>query len=120
MGARPEDYAKVAPPYSYIHVDDYKSPRALAQYLKHLANHTEHYNKYFKWKKMGKFIDTKFWCRLCSMMHEVQNHVTWVSDIDAWWRGSSVCVQGRPWASWNKQLKNKKTSKKQKIYRAKE
>ena len=108
MGARPEDYAAVAPPHSYIHVDDYKSPRALAVFLKHLVEHPEHYNKYFKWKKMGKFIDTKFWCRLCAMLHEARNHVTWVKDVDAWWKGPDVCVQGRPWASWKQQNKKKK------------
>ena len=30
MGARPEDYSKVAPFNSYIHVDDFDSPKELA------------------------------------------------------------------------------------------
>ena len=30
MGARPEDYARLAPPHSYIHVDDFESPKELA------------------------------------------------------------------------------------------
>lgn len=31
MGARKEDYEKVAPPNSFIHVDDFESPKELAQ-----------------------------------------------------------------------------------------
>ena len=50
MGARPEDYKAAAPLNSYIHVDDFDSPKDLAEYLKQLDQDDEKYNAYFKWK----------------------------------------------------------------------
>ena len=50
MGARPEDYEKASPFHSYIHVDDFDSPKELAEYLKMLDQDDEKYNEYFKWK----------------------------------------------------------------------
>ena len=63
MGAHPDDYRAVAPPHSYIHVDDFESPRHLADYLKLLDQNDTLYNEYFAWKGSGSFINTKFWCR---------------------------------------------------------
>ena len=50
MGARPEDYEKSAPYKSYIHVDDFDTPKELADYLRELDQDDEKYNEYFKWK----------------------------------------------------------------------
>ena len=49
MGAHPDDYARAAPFKSYIHVDDFTSPRALADYLHLLDQNPDLYNQYFKW-----------------------------------------------------------------------
>ena len=48
MGARPEDYEKAAPYKSYIHVDQFKGPRQLAEYLIELDEDDEKYNEYFQ------------------------------------------------------------------------
>ncbi len=50
MGARPEDYAISAPYKSYIHVDDFDSPKELADYLHKLDQDDDLYNEYFMWK----------------------------------------------------------------------
>ena len=63
MGAHPSDYEAVAPPKSYIHVDDFASPKALAQFLIKLDRDDDLYNSYFRWKGTGEFVNTKFWCR---------------------------------------------------------
>lgn len=106
MGARPEDYLKAAPPGSYIHVDMFASPSALADYLHMLDKNDDLYNQYFRWKDTGSFIDTKWWCRLCAMVHqaEVADHHTMVTDLESWWRGPGVCVgpSQEAWASWRK------------------
>lgn len=104
MGARPEDYAAVAPPHSYIHVDDFESPQALADYLRMLDHNDTAYNEYFLWKRTGEFINTKFWCRLCAMLHarDAEQKVTWYPDLHNWWVGPGVCVKpsAKGWASW--------------------
>ena len=106
MGARPEDYAAVAPPHSYIHVDDFESPRHLAEYLKLLDSDDALYNEYHAWRGRGQFILTKFWCRLCAMVNHMQTVASWYQDVDTWWWGNDdnrVCVpytKGRAWMSW--------------------
>ena len=50
MGAAPEDYKRIAPPHSYIHVDDFADAKELADYLHKLDNDDNLYNQYFAWK----------------------------------------------------------------------
>jgi hypothetical protein len=54
MGARKVDYVRVAPPNSFVHVDDFKSPRHLARFLLLLDAHAPLYAKYFRWKGAGQ------------------------------------------------------------------
>ena len=51
MGARPADYEKAAPYKSYIHVDQFKGPRELAEYLVELDRDDQKYNEYFQVRK---------------------------------------------------------------------
>ena len=48
MGARPADYEKAAPYKSFIHVDQFKGPRELAEYLIELDRDDQKYNMYFQ------------------------------------------------------------------------
>ena len=102
MGARKQDYLRVAPHKSFIHVDDYDGPGALAKYLKMLDEDDVRYNEYFQWKGTGEMINTKFFCRLCSLLHdstvrsESSRHY---QDINKWWRGRGTCISR---GSWNK------------------
>jgi len=71
MGAPRADYEAVAPPNSFIHVDDFSKTEDLAKFLLELDANDTLYNQYFEWKKTGgEFINTKFWCRLCTMLNE--------------------------------------------------
>lgn len=98
MGAHPEDYRKVAPPHSFIHVDDFETPAALAAYLHKLDQNDDLYNEYFRWKGTGEFMNTLFWCRVCAMVHAADNHrPSWYEDIDTWWRGDGVCIGKESW-----------------------
>ena len=87
MGPRREDYERLAPPESFIHVDDFKSAKELAAYLKKLANDEQLYYSYFKWKTMGRFIETKFICRLCAMLHKSHENqrIRMIPNIQSWW-----------------------------------
>ena len=94
MGPSPEDYAAVAPPHSFLHVDQFKSPAKLAKYLKMLDRDDDMYNEFFKWQTKGEWVNTKFFCRLCSLLHFYKEHGMskgpeggWVN----WWQGEGVC-----------------------------
>lgn len=95
MGAHPEDYEEVAPPHSYIHVENFKSAKDLAEYMKMLDKNDELYNEYFNWKGTGSFLNTKFWCRLCSLVSDDQKPKLIVEDLEKWWRSSDTCRDGR-------------------------
>ncbi|XP_071816649.1 glycoprotein 3-alpha-L-fucosyltransferase A-like [Apostichopus japonicus] len=60
IGAKKEDYKRLGPPNSFIHVDDFKSMQELASYLQKVANNSVLYNSFFKWKKFGTVSQTGF------------------------------------------------------------
>lgn len=104
MGAAPEDYKRAAPPHSYIHVDDFDSPKELAEYLIKLDQNDDLYNEYFQWKGTGRNINTFFWCRICSMLHAPRESHSY-RDLERWWRGPEVCIGNEKWR--NKPRKSK-------------
>ncbi|KAJ8035757.1 Glycoprotein 3-alpha-L-fucosyltransferase A [Holothuria leucospilota] len=53
LGASKEDYKRVAPPNSFIHIDDFASVEDLANYIKTVASNLSLYQSYFEWKKHG-------------------------------------------------------------------
>ena len=91
MGARREDYAAAAPPHSYLHIDDFESPRHLADFLHQLDKDDVLYNSYFAWKGTMAGVGQMYWCRLCMLLHlrEDVGYVHWHSDYSGWW--NDVC-----------------------------
>jgi len=93
MGAHPDDYARSSPPNSYIHVDDFESPKELAKFLKQVYNDKSRYQSYLKWKQEGRFINTFFWCRLCALLHSHRaEHESYsYPDMHGWWNPINTC-----------------------------
>ncbi len=57
LGAYKEDYISTLPPHSYISVDDFRSIRELAAYIKYIdQNDTAYaaYAAYFAWRQFGE------------------------------------------------------------------
>ncbi|KAH8026071.1 hypothetical protein HPB51_015420 [Rhipicephalus microplus] len=94
MGARPLDYVRASPTRSFIHVEDFPSVKALAEYLHLLDRNETLYNEYLRWKGSGEFINTYFWCRLCAMLHAPPLPKVY-PDISAWWAGPGTCRSDR-------------------------
>ena len=70
MGARREDYERSAPHNSFLHVDDFPGgPAELATFLHRLDRDDALYQQFFLWKGTGEMINTKFFCRLCALLH---------------------------------------------------
>ncbi|XP_046545592.1 LOW QUALITY PROTEIN: alpha-(1,3)-fucosyltransferase C-like [Haliotis rubra] len=53
------DYARVAPPHSYINVLEYQSTEELAGYIKYLDQNDEAYNEYLEWTREYFVRNTK-------------------------------------------------------------
>lgn len=102
MGGSPEDYHKMAPERSFIHVDDFANVSSLAAYLNLLDKDDVLYNTYFKWKGTGEIIDAHYWCRVCSMLHIPNKDKSKyrLSDVSfrKWWQGEDVCNR----SNWKK------------------
>ena len=95
MGAHPSTYKRVAPPHSYIHVDDYESPAALARYLHRLDANDDLYSEYFRWKGSGDLKEIYMWCRLCALLHAHHHKPsTNYRDISEWWAPHGICNHG--------------------------
>lgn len=94
MGARPEDYEKSSPLKSYIHVDEFATPRELAAYLHRLDADDDLYNEYFRWKGTGEFVNTYFFCRLCALLNDPEMPRKNYKDVNDWWRGPGTCIGG--------------------------
>lgn len=92
MGPDRQDYQRLSPPDSFIHVDEFGSVEELATFLHRLDGADPLYKRYFGWKTAGKFIETKFLCRLCAMLHwsRLIGKQKYYPNVRDWWtKGSS-------------------------------
>ena len=51
--------------------------------------------QHFNWYVAGLWtnINTRFWCRLCALSHDVERRGrSWFADVDSWWNGPGVCL----------------------------
>lgn len=96
MGASKEEYTRMLPDHSFIHVDDFKSPKLLADYLIKLDKNDTLYNEYFKWKGFADRIGSNPWCRMCSLLNQENVPSMWYTSIDDHWR-KNKCVGDRSW-----------------------
>lgn len=97
-GATRAHYEKVAPPNSFIHTDDFSSPKVLAAYLHRLDTDDKLYTSYFRWQNSWKIVDVweRTLCRVCAMLHGAdseQANVTWYTDIDSWVHTPGECLR---------------------------
>ncbi|CAH8583343.1 unnamed protein product [Schistosoma rodhaini] len=87
MGASIEEYKSVAPPNSFIHVDQFSSPRQLAKYLHYLdKNHTA-FNEYFIWQNKWKVLlfPERPECDFCLLANALPNlKPSWYIDVNSW------------------------------------
>jgi len=91
MGAHSLTYKRYAPPNSYIHVDDFESPKQLAEYLHLIDSNDELYNKYFEWKSYGEIGQICMWCRICALLHAPKPTIIYYN-LTQWWGGDDTCV----------------------------
>lgn len=81
------DYKAVAPPNSFIHVDEFASVKDLGNYLQRLAGDKKRYSEYFTWKHQWKVKLYTDWrerlCKICSQYHSLPQQKVYL-DLEAW------------------------------------
>lgn len=103
------DYLKILPSNSFIHVDDFSSSEALANHLLAVHRNDTKYNDYFKWKtkyKVQRHEEVYWFCRLCDKLLSQTNETTTSDgliphhktpvhhDMNRFWNVSADCVDG--------------------------
>lgn len=87
LGPQLSDYKAVAPPNSFIHVDEFTSVRELGKYLQSLAEDKKRYTHYFNWKMKWKVKLYTDWrerlCKICPQYNRLPRHQVY-SDLQAW------------------------------------
>ncbi len=99
MGARKEDYLAVAPPGSFLHVEDFSSPAMLARHMRRVRTDSRLYNDHFQWKSQGGVTADivrhpprkLYWCSLCKALHDVTSVRKAPVDIGRWWSVPYQC-----------------------------
>ena len=101
-GGRIEDYTHLAPPNSFLHLDNFTSIRELATYMKRLDRNDDEFNRYFQWRSSYSIEYTEneqFVCSVCAKLHHkplVKRTVV----MSKWWDASKDCTLGlRTWKS---------------------
>ncbi|KAK2141789.1 hypothetical protein LSH36_1040g00015 [Paralvinella palmiformis] len=92
------NYVALGPPGSYLDVYDFRSPRALARYLRYLAANQSAYLEYFRWKfdyEVVYFDSTAAavangFCRLCYLVNT--DYRKTYDNICEWWH-NGTCGQ---------------------------
>ena len=75
-GLSKEDYRSIAPPHSYIHVDDYDTPKDLIEELVAIAKNDTLYQSYFWWKDhfaLSQEVERESQCMLCLILNNVES-----------------------------------------------
>ncbi|KAF0287356.1 Galactoside 3(4)-L-fucosyltransferase [Amphibalanus amphitrite] len=67
-GPSSESYRRVAPPNSFIHVEAFAGPKALAVYLLSLAQNRTAYEKYHTWRRSHYVRRPQGLCDLCQQL----------------------------------------------------
>ncbi|XP_025833210.1 alpha-(1,3)-fucosyltransferase C-like isoform X2 [Agrilus planipennis] len=83
------DYKKIAPPHSYINVEDFPSVEELVKYLKYLDENDDKYLEYFQWKSDYYVVSSfkYFICDLCKKLNTDFTPKTY-KNIEKWWKGA--------------------------------
>ncbi|XP_044188633.1 alpha-(1,3)-fucosyltransferase 7-like [Thunnus albacares] len=87
LGPPPSGYKAVAPPNSFIHVDEFASLRDLGKYLQQLAEDKKRYSEYFNWKQEWSVKLYTDWrerlCKICPQYKSLPQQRVY-SDLEAW------------------------------------
>lgn len=96
LGANRSTYELYAPPHSFIHIDDFASPRLLANYLHRLIANKTAFAEYFTWRRNWRIVSGGGWCNLCRHLNTVRSNSVRRLPLDRWWfsgcRTSPVAV----------------------------
>ncbi|XP_067940336.1 alpha-(1,3)-fucosyltransferase 7-like [Watersipora subatra] len=81
------DYKRIAPPNSYIHVDEFDSLETLAKHLDMVASNFTLYSQYHEWRTrfrarlLSAAVVSNWMCALCEKVHEKRQQCVDVYEV---------------------------------------
>ncbi|OQR74638.1 glycoprotein 3-alpha-L-fucosyltransferase A-like [Tropilaelaps mercedesae] len=102
MGPSKEDYTRLCPPYSFIHVEDFSSPKELADYIRKLQASPSDFLAYHAWRRNFRVLNEHGYfgspslhlCRMCEMLNRPIKEQT-LQNLESWWSVQRDC-RGSP------------------------
>ena len=97
------DYAKIAPPHSFINALDYLDPKDLAEYLNYLISNQTAYNEYFWWQPYYTVYKdepknfARAMCQMCEALNDPIKKTSVYENISDWWINQGECQEKFPW-----------------------
>ena len=85
------DYASLLPPHSYIDVANFTSPKALATYLRQVANDDDLYRSYFRWKRDYYIAGQDRDCALCEFLSSRKSEKYILPSFNSFWNRTKFC-----------------------------
>ena len=88
-GPARKNYVRIAPPHSFIHVDDYASAEHLAAALQTIGNNRTLYGTYQAWRRTydvyheGRDLDPYRFCELCYRLN-INRQRIWYEKLNDW------------------------------------
>ncbi|CAG5078121.1 Oidioi.mRNA.OKI2018_I69.PAR.g8906.t1.cds [Oikopleura dioica] len=113
-GPHPDDVKAVAPPNSYIHVEDYSSPHELVKYLDYLDRNMTAYMEYHSWRFAEADPDEpnasknteRMYCGVCKEVKKRKNlgfPKKIIPSVASWWWMNvhdDQCISGQEMPKW--------------------
>ena len=88
-GPERENFARIAPPNSFIHVNDYSTEQELADALNLIGQNRTLFGKYHQWRRYydvyyeAKDVDPYRFCELCYRLNTNKQRI-WYENINEW------------------------------------
>ena len=88
-GPERKNFERIAPPHSFIHVDDYSSDKELADRLNSIGTNRSLYEKYHQWRRYydvyyeAKDVDPYRFCELCYRLNTNKQRI-WYENLNDW------------------------------------
>ncbi|XP_063003045.1 3-galactosyl-N-acetylglucosaminide 4-alpha-L-fucosyltransferase FUT3-like [Elgaria multicarinata webbii] len=90
MGPSRKNYERCLPPGSFIHIDDFPSPRELADFLREVDGNATRYAGYFQWRSWLKPVHYKSWgyqfCKACRGLQRLPSMYQALPELSKWFK----------------------------------
>lgn len=101
MGGKIEGYRQLLPPNSFIHVDEFQSPKHLADYLVSLSKDHAKYLEYHAWRSQYRVLNQHgylgapvfHYCRICEALNYNDPAPKQYNNMEVFWNAKTDCYR---------------------------